>query len=171
MAGLGRSLATVGSVAVVAAAGIYGSAPASAHASLTAADPPANATLAAGPSRVSATFSEELQPDFAALAVVGPDGRLWSAGEPQVSGTEVSAALRPLGPSGRYTVNYRVTSADGHPVSGSWSFSVTATGTGTPGPAVAGAEGAATRIPWWAFGLAAVVLTVPAVMWGLRRRS
>ena len=31
-------------------------------------------------------------------------------------------AVRPLGPAGTYTVNYRLTSADGHVVNGSWSF-------------------------------------------------
>ena len=31
-------------------------------------------------------------------------------------------------------MNYRVTSADGHVVSGSWSFELTVAGTGTPGP-------------------------------------
>ena len=45
-----------------------------------------------------------------------------------------SVGVRPLGPSGTYTVNYRVTSADGHVVSGSWPFRLTVAGTGTPGP-------------------------------------
>ena len=40
-------------------------------------------------------------------------------------GTVVSIGMRPLGPAGNYTVNYRVTSADGHVVAGSWSFQLT----------------------------------------------
>ena len=54
-----------------------------------------------------------------------------------------SVALLPLGPTGTYTVNYRVTSADGHVVSGAWSFELTGPGTGTPGPPV-GAGGSTT---------------------------
>ena len=46
----------------------------------------------------------------------------------------LSVGVRPLGPSGKYTVNYRVTSADGHVVSGSWPFHLTTAGTGKPGP-------------------------------------
>ena len=68
------------------------------------------------------------------MTVVGPDGNLWSTGDPQVEGAVISVGVRPLGPAGTYTVNYRVTSADGHVVSGSWSFRLTVASTGTPGP-------------------------------------
>ena len=98
---------------------------ASAHAARIATDPAENAALAAGPQRVSATFNEQMQPEFAAMTVVGPDGNLWSTGDPQVAGAVIVVGVRPLGPSGTYTVNYRVTSADGHPVSGSWTFRLT----------------------------------------------
>ena len=108
---------------------------ASAHAARVSADPADHATVSTGPAQVSATFNEDLQTTFAAMTVVGPDGNMWSAGEPQVHGTVVSIGVRPLGPTGNYTVNYRVTSADGHVVAGSWSFQLTMPGTGTPGPA------------------------------------
>lgn len=72
----------------------------SAHATRIATDPAANAVLASGPQRVSATFNEQLQTTFAAMTVVGPDGNVWSAGEPTVAGAMVSIALRRLGPSG-----------------------------------------------------------------------
>ncbi|RAU89771.1 copper resistance protein CopC, partial [Mycobacterium colombiense] len=91
---------------------------ASAHATRVATDPAADAALATGPQRVSATFNEQLQTTFAAMTVVGPDGNVWSTGEPTVQGAVVGIALRPLGPAGTYAVNYRVTSADGHVVSG-----------------------------------------------------
>src|SRR4029450_4502460 len=97
-----------------------------------ATDPAENAALAKAPPRVSATFNEQLQPEFAAMTVVGPDGNLWSNGDPQVQGAVIAVGVRPLGPSGTYTVNYRVTSADGHVVSGSWSFPLTVCGTRTP---------------------------------------
>lgn len=159
-------------VAVLLLAGIaaLGAPAATAHTALTASDPPADATLSAGPNRVSATFNEDLQPTFAAMTVVGPDGALWSSGDPEVHGAVASVAVRPLGPSGKYTVNYRVTSADGHVVSGSWSFTVTVAGTGTPGPAVTDTDSSG-RIPLWPFIIGAAAAIAGAVIWGLRRRS
>lgn len=141
-----------------------------AHTVLTASDPPAGAVLTTGPPRVSATFSEELQPAFAAMNVVGPDGNLWSDGDPEVDGAIVAVALRPLGPSGVYTVNYRVTSADGHVVSGSWSFTVTVSTTATPGP-IASTEPGTPRIPLWPLLIGAAALVAGAAVWSLRRRS
>lgn len=142
---------------------------AAAHTALTGTDPVADATLDTGPMRVTATFNEELQPTFAAVTVVGPDGNLWSDGDTVVKGSTASVGLRPLGPSGRYTVNYRVTSEDGHVVSGAWSFTVRVAGTGAPGPAVAAP--AHNRIPVWPFVVGAAVLIAGAVGWGLHRRS
>ena len=142
---------------------------AGAHTVLTATDPAADSTVATGPSRVTATFNEELQPTFAAMTIVGPDSSTWSNGDPEVRGSTVGVAVRPLGPAGRYTVNYRVTSADGHVVTGSWSFTVTATGAGQPGPAVAGAASEG-RIALWPLAVGALVVVGAAVLWSLRRR-
>jgi methionine-rich copper-binding protein CopC len=143
--------------------------PASAHAARVSADPPDNAVLATAPGRVTATFNERLQTTFAAMTVVGPDGNEWSTGEPSVQGAVVGIGLRPLGPLGTYTVNYRVTSADGHVVSGSWSFRLAVAGTGTPGPPAAG-PAAGGGIPVWPFALAAVALVAAGGWWAVRRR-
>lgn len=152
-------------------AGFIATAPAaSAHTALAHTDPPADSTVTTGPSRVTATFNEEIQAAFAAMTVVGPDGNLWSQGDPVVQGATVGVGLRPLGPSGRYTVNYRVTSADGHVVSGSWSFAVTVASSGTPGPAVQGSADH-DRIPLWPLAVGAAVLISAGAVWGLRRRS
>ncbi len=142
---------------------------AGAHTVLTASDPAADATLSTGPDRVSATFNEDLQPAFAAMTVIGPDGNLWSSDNPQVRGAVVSVDVRRLGPAGRYTVNYRVTSADGHVVTGSWPFTVTTPGTGTPVSPAAGPV-PESRIPLWPFIVGAVALMASATAWGLRRR-
>ncbi|MFZ1165159.1 copper resistance CopC family protein [Mycobacterium sp.] len=143
---------------------------ASAHAARVSADPADNASVGAGPVRVSATFNEDLQTTFAAMTVVGPDGKLWSAGEPQVHGTVVSVGVLPLGPVGNYTVNYRVTSADGHVVAGSWSFRLTTPGTGTPGPAAQPADDSTDDLPIWPFVLGAVVLVGGGALWAMRNR-
>lgn len=142
---------------------------AAAHATRVSTDPAADAVLAAGPQRVSATFNEQLQTTFAAMTVVGPDGNVWSTGEPTVQGAVVGIALRALGPTGTYTVNYRVTSADGHVVSGSWSFRLTVPGTGTPGPPAAGPDGGG-ALPVWPFVAIAVALIAGGAWWAARRR-
>lgn len=144
--------------------------PASAHTVLTATDPAADSTVNGGPTKVTATFNEELQPTFVAMTVVGPDGNLWTQGDATVQGNTASIGVRPLGPAGRYTVNYRVTSDDGHVVSGSWAFTVTVPSTGTPGPAVQTTRGS-DRIPLWPFIVGGAVLIAAGAIWGLRRRS
>jgi copper resistance protein C len=142
---------------------------AAAHATRIATDPADNAVLTAGPSQVSATFDEPLQTTFAAMTVVGPDGHLWSTGQPNLQGAVVSVAVLPLGPAGSYTVNYRVTSADGHVVTGSWSFRLTTPGTGTPGPPAA-TPSAPGGIPVWPFLAAGVVLIAGGAWWARQRR-
>ncbi len=143
--------------------------PAGAHAARVSTEPADNAVLAVGPDRVSATFNEKLQTAFAAMTVVGPDANVWSTGEPSVQGAIVAVGLRPLGPAGTYTVNDRVTSADGHVVSGSWSFRLTVPGTGTPGPPAAGPTGGG-GTPIWPFAALAVALVAAGGWWALRRR-
>ena len=88
------------SAAFVAAMALAGAPVAAAHAARIAADPADNAALAQGPQRVSATFNEQLQPEFAAMTVVGPDGNLLSTGAPQVQGALIAVGVRPLGPEG-----------------------------------------------------------------------
>lgn len=139
-----------------------------AHASRVSADPADNAVVASGPERVSATFNERLQNTFAAMTVVGPDGNVWSTGDPTVQGAVVGIGLRPLGPAGTYTVNYRVTSADGHVVSGSWSFRLTVPGTGAPGPAPTGTDGGG-EPPVWPFVVVTLALVGAGMLWAARR--
>ncbi|AQT83156.1 copper resistance protein CopC [Mycolicibacterium litorale] len=163
-----RRLLSVAFITVVMA--INGTAMAWAHAVREAADPAPDSALSTGPARVSATFNEQLQPTFAAMTVVGPDGNLWSDGTPRVQGSVVSVGLRPLGPTGSYAVNYRVTSADGHVVSGSWSFILTAAGTGAPGPSAAPPV-SDRGLPVWPFVAGAAALIAAGAVWAQRRRG
>ncbi|EHB54907.1 copper resistance protein CopC [Mycolicibacterium rhodesiae JS60] len=106
------------------------------------------------------------------MTVVGPDGNLWSDGPPQVQGAVVSVGVRPLGPAGTYTVNYRVTSADGHVVSGSWSFTLTAAGEGTPGPPASALVDPPERpLPVWPFVVGAAAVIGSGIIWSRLRRS
>ncbi|EME51085.1 copper resistance protein [Rhodococcus ruber BKS 20-38] len=120
------------------AALLFAAGPAAAHSVVIASTPAQGEQIARGPERVSLTFNEPLQESFAALTVVGPDGNLWSKGDPTVEGPTVSVTVGELGPAGEYTIAYRVTSADGHPVSGTQVFTLTQDGSGTPGAAASG---------------------------------
>ena len=166
-----RSLRLAFIAALVAAMALAGAPVAAAHAARIAADPADDAVLAQGPPRVSATFNEQLQPEFAAMTVVGPDGNLWSSGDPQVQGAVISIAVRPLGPAGSYTVNYRVTSADGHPVSGSWTFRLTVAATGTPGPSAVSAQPAGGGIPVGPFLVVGALIIGGGILWTARRKA
>ncbi|MGH3532244.1 MAG: copper resistance CopC family protein [Mycobacterium sp.] len=171
MSAVARTVAVGLLLAAITFAATLTAGAAGAHATRVSADPAENSTLSTGPARVSATFNERLQTTFAAMTVVGPDRNLWSSGQPQVQGAVVSVGVRPLGPAGPYTVNYRVTSADGHVVSGSWSFLLTMAGTGEPGPAANTTDTPTGDIPVWPFYAGAVVLVAGAALWAARHRA
>lgn len=136
---------------------LLGTGPANAHAVLSGSDPAAGSSLSAGPATVSLTFDEGLQQTFAALTVVGPDGGQWAREAPTVAGDVLSAPVGELGAAGDYTIAYRVTSADGHPVSGTVPFTLTEAGSGTPASTVA-ATADDGGIPVWPFVVGAVVV-------------
>ncbi|MFE9321797.1 copper resistance protein CopC [Nocardia sp. NPDC052278] len=137
---------------------------AAAHSTPVSSVPTDGASIETGPERVSITFNEPLQESFPALTVVGPDGNLWSKGDPKVDGPTVSVAVGELGPTGVYKIGYRVTSADGHPVKGERTFTLTKAGNGTPGPKAdsrhnsGGSADDSGGIPLWVFIIGAVVL-------------
>lgn len=97
--------------------------PASAHAALLGSDPKDGARLDALPARISLEFSEDMSAP-AYLVVKGPDDERVDAGEVAVKGAAVSVAVDDPGLAGRYQVAFRAVSADGHPVTGQFSFTV-----------------------------------------------
>ncbi|BBX54523.1 MULTISPECIES: copper resistance CopC family protein [Mycolicibacterium] len=110
---------------------------AAAHTSLVGSDPVNGATVASPLTAVVLNFSEEINPAFADVAVTSADGRNWVSGSASVEGTRLTVALGPDRlTDGLYTVGYRVVSADGHPVSGSYSFTIAGVGE-QPSPTVA----------------------------------
>lgn len=121
---------------VVAMLGAVMAGPALAHSARTGASPEDGASISAAPDRVTLTFNEDLQEAYATLKVVGPDGNFWQKGEPTIDGRDVSVRIDGLGPAGEYKVNFRVTSADGHPVQGQTTFTLTQAGNGVAGEAV-----------------------------------
>lgn len=155
---------------------------AAAHSRLEGSDPPDGASLAAGPTKVSLRFNEQVQQGFATVTVVGPGNTAWQDGATTTAGDTVSVAVKPLGPAGVYRIGYRVVSEDGHPVTGSVSFTLTKAGSGVGTPITAGptasapdqgtpAGAAATDAdgsPVWPWIVGAAVLVVAGVVAALR---
>lgn len=73
------------------------------------------------PATVQLVFSEEPLAIGLQILVNGPSGNV-ADGSATINGREVNQAVAATAPAGQYTVAYRVTSADGHPITGSFTF-------------------------------------------------
>ena len=109
------------SVAVVA-----GAAPAGAHAVVVSSSPAADERLSASPTEVSFVFSEAVTSDLGGITVLtSPSGeRVDNDDTTQLTATSVRASLPPDLPDGAYVAQYKVISADGHPISGAVVFGI-----------------------------------------------
>ncbi|WP_244899329.1 copper resistance CopC family protein [Rhodococcus zopfii] len=113
-------------VAAVVSVLLFGAGPAQAHSALIGSTPAAEAALAAPPDRIELQFNQPINASFATVTVTDGDGTQRGGSRVDVAGDRVQVAvLEPLTP-GEYTVGYRVVSADGHPITGSYTFTVTA---------------------------------------------
>ena len=94
------------------------SAPASAHTELSEAAPAAGTTIGESPDLVGLRFTEPVEAEFDPIKVFGPGGERVDQRDAGVSPDDarvVEAGLEEL-PRGTYTVEWRVTSIDGHVV-------------------------------------------------------
>ena len=111
-------------MAVVVFVLVAGTGIASAHASLESTTPADGQSVPTPPSTVSATFSESVTADVGGLTVRNTDGNVVDQGNSATSGSSLSVTLQPDLADGTYIATYRILSADGHPVSGSWLFGI-----------------------------------------------
>lgn len=113
--------------------------PALAHTEVVGTDPEDGASLGRAPDRVSLTLDGPVEAEFSPLEVYDErdervdldDARLAS------DGSTLLASLKEGLGGGEYTVEYRYTGVDGHPIEGSYGFSVS----GEPAPASSEASG------------------------------
>jgi copper resistance protein C len=174
-----RRLAAVALLAGLTFVGL--ATPALAHNSLIGSSPADKATVDAGPQTITLTFDQPVQDGDGVntISIRDPQGNHWEAGPPQASGSEVTAPVRPLGPSGVYSITWRVLSADGHPVQGALSFTLSKAGTGTPIPAdeLAKFSNAGTAqpgetdeggVPTWVWIVGAVLVLGLGIVFALR---
>lgn len=94
---------------------------AEAHDSLRGTSPEAGSTTAVAPGGITLTLSQPALAVGTTVIVTGPAGPV-QTGKAALSGSTITQRLRPGSPAGGYTVTWRATSADGHPVSGRFSF-------------------------------------------------
>jgi methionine-rich copper-binding protein CopC len=117
--------------------------PALAHARLLQEEPANGAALAKSPDRVELRFSEPVEAEFSPLEVRNPEGERVDKDNARVDPDDARVLIADLEelPEGSYTVDWRVTSIDGHVVEGRYEFAVTAAGENQPPGDVRGAEG------------------------------
>lgn len=116
---LSRLLAPAAAVVMLASAGV-----ALAHARLESSTPAADSTVDSL-STLRLTFSERVVPAFSTFEVENAGGDIVAV-RTSVSDdgrTITGAAARPL-PPGQYRVTWRIASADGHRMTGSYGFRV-----------------------------------------------
>jgi len=99
--------------------------PSAKHATLVSSEPAANSRLATAPTQVRLVYSEPIEGKLAKVSIVPASGTpivLRAGGDPR----DVHAVIAPVDAlgTGSYKVEWRVVSADGHPVDGSFSFTV-----------------------------------------------
>ncbi|MBM7804252.1 methionine-rich copper-binding protein CopC [Geodermatophilus bullaregiensis] len=135
---------TAGSLATVAAATLVllgaGVPAAAAHDELVGTVPAQDATVPAPPGLVELELSAPAQALGTRVLVTGPDGTPVSEGPAELRDTTVGQPLAADLPAGTYRVEWRVTSSDGHPLDGTFSFTVT-------GSTAAGGTAAADATP------------------------
>lgn len=95
-----------------------------AHDALVSTDPEDGAVVEA-PEQLTLTFSGEIAQVGATVVATDADGESVATGDPQVQGVSVVQPLTNDLPAGDYEVVWRVTSQDGHPISGAFGFTVT----------------------------------------------
>jgi methionine-rich copper-binding protein CopC len=102
--------------------------PALAHARLMETYPTDGGTLAEPPEQVQLLFNEPVEAEFKPIEVYDQGGDRVDEDDARVSPKDAKLLVADLAglPEGSYTVEWRVTSADAHPISGAYGFAVDA---------------------------------------------
>ncbi|MFF0264625.1 copper resistance protein CopC [Kribbella sp. NPDC004536] len=145
---------------------------AAAHAKLESMTPGDGTSMAAPPTKVVLTFNEPVGSNGTQVQVNSPSGKNVANGDVQVIDNTVTQPVGAMVEAGKYTVEARVISADGHPVTVSGSFTVTHAGHPAVDPGTAGAapsEGNSNTVTIVAMCLVMLVVVALAVVIVRRR--
>jgi len=124
--GLSRALGLALAMCAAIALSVLWAVPASAHAQLLESDPPDGEQLDEAPASVELTFNEHIEQIGSQVVITDADGNEVQDGDPLIEGPALTQDLLEERPAGEYTVQWRVVSADGHPVSGEFTFQAAA---------------------------------------------
>ncbi len=160
-----RLLAVVGMVMVAVAV----AAPAGAHTELVGSSPSSGQRVLATTDQLVLEFASPVLPHAVDVRVTDANGAAARLGSAQVADTVVVVPLE-LGRLGRYDVAYRAMAADGHAVTGGFSFTAARDGT-TVAVAAVSPGGAASQVSatsgtqgrgrvWIAIAVAAVLIAI-----------
>lgn len=117
--------------AVFAAAPLGLAGPAAAHDAAESSSPAQRASLPVPPEQVSVTFNNNPLGIGAAISVKDAAGVEWADGPVDIVDNVASRKLKAGGPAGLYTVEWRVVSADSHPIEGTFTFTAASAAEGT----------------------------------------
>ncbi len=142
----GRAIATLAAAGIIV---IIAAGPAAAHAHLVAVSPANGTTVTSEPTKVGLTFDEKMRAP-ANIVVTDPAGARVTQGAAQVVDKIATVQIQ-VTTAGRYTVAFRVVSADGHPVVGTTTFTYRAAAAASPSapavsPSVPIGEGSASAL-------------------------
>ncbi len=102
--------------------GVVLAAPVGAHAALVSMTPEADSTVESPPREVVLDFNESVAATSDAVRVFDPSGQELRGIEVSGTDTTVTATLPESDVDGSYTVDWKVVSADGHPIRGAYLF-------------------------------------------------
>ena len=118
---------------------VWHTSPARAHAELLRATPADGDTLSEQPGEVRLVFDEPVRAEFDPIKVTDEEGNRVDGEDARMLSDDPDVVVASLDvlPEGSYTVEWRITAADGDPISGEYGFAIDASA------AVAGEEGGA----------------------------
>lgn len=138
-----------------------------AHDDVVGTSPSNGAQLATAPDEVRIEFSPDASPRSGTTSIAGPKGNTYQAGESRIDGTTLVVPMRSITAAGRYTVDFRTTSSDGHPVTGTITFELveqtTSETTAAPTSATPPATEATDSAPLWPWVIVAGAVGIGAV--------
>lgn len=107
---------------------------AQAHDTLQSTDPANGSVLGAVPAQIGLTFDHAPLAIGSVIRVEDVTGTDWADGPVVITNNRVTEAVKPGSPEGKYTVTWRVASADGHAVEGTFTFTAGTANTTTGAP-------------------------------------
>ncbi len=105
---------------------LWHSNPVMAHAALVKSDPPRRATLSNPPKQIQLWFNEKIEGAYASVVLLDSNKKSITENNPEVVANDPKSVVLniPEIGTGKYTIQYRVMSVDGHVIESSFDFNI-----------------------------------------------